>query len=238
MAEEYARRKQYISGPADPFGTVIRNIHLLLRAGIRVTIRLNTDEDNLGEIFRTADYLRDEFSEEERKNMQVYAHSLFSNSEDGLKAGPAGSGSDRLEARVLEINDYIQFLGLSALDLGKLFTVPTHFCKVTAPECSVLIDADGQLFACDAMKDAMRYGDVRTGIDPDAWKRITAPCSVREECKACVFLPQCTEFDRCPNRIPFDACRSQKERDLQRKLRIAHEIYLEQMKQRTEKQAE
>ena len=235
MAEEYARRKRYAGGPADPFRTVIRNIHFLLRAGIRVTIRLNTDENNLGEIYRTAGFLRDEFTEEERKNMHVYAHSLFAGSEDGQKACPAGSGSDRLEARVLEINDYIQRLGLSVLDLSGLFTLSTHFCKVTAPECNVLIDAAGRLFACDAMKETMCYGDVKTGIDPEAWKQVTAPCPIREECKACAFLPECTEFDRCPNRVPFDACRRQKERELHRKMRIAHEIYMDQAQQAAEK---
>ncbi len=225
MAEEYARRKRYSSAVQKPFETVIRSIHLLLAAGIRVQVRLNADEDNLEEIYRVIDYLRTEFTDEERKRMIVYAHSLFSRPGESLDDCPAGSGSDRLEEQVLEINREIRHRGMRPFDLSSLFTFKTHYCMVTAPECNVLIDAEGQLFACDAMPEYMRYGDVRTGIDPEAWKRVTAPCGVREECRRCAFLPQCTEFDRCPNRTAYDDCRRQEKRSLEQDLMDAYAIY-------------
>ena len=230
MAEEYAKRKRYSGSFPDPFGTVIRNIHRLIAAGIFISVRLNVDENNLGEIYRVVDYLREEFDETEREKLQVYAHSLFGHSGEGLDGCPADAGSDALEERVLEMTDYIYRKGLSVWDLDELFRFKTHYCMVTAPECNILIDAEGGLFACDAMPESMRYGDVRTGIDEKAWKRVTAPCPVRQECGKCVFLPKCTEFDRCPNRLPHDACLRQEKRKLESNLRFAFAVYQDQKK--------
>ena len=141
---------------------------------------------------------------------------------------------DALEERVLEINDYIRRQGLMPFDLGDLFTFKSNYCMVTAPECNVLIDAEGDLYACDAMPENMHYGNVKTGINQEAWDKVAAPCGVREECTSCVFLPHCTEFDRCPNRTEYDACYRQEERKLERELRIVYQIYQEQ-KARKEK---
>ena len=235
MAEEYAKRKRYSAAMQDPFGTVITNIHLLVAAGISVSIRLNADENNLGEIYKVIDFLREEFTQEEKKKIQVYSHSLFTQSADGLDGCPVGAGSDALEARVMEINDYIERQGLSIHDIGPLFSLKSHYCMVTAPECNVLIDAAGRLFACDAMTEDMLYGDVKTGIDPETWERVAFPCEVRKECENCVFLPQCTEFDRCPNRTAYDDCFRQEKRKLERELRFVNTVFQEQ-KEREEKQ--
>ena len=236
MEEEYARRKNYSSAVQDPFATVIRNIHCLIKAGIGVAVRLNADENNLAELFRVVDFLKEEFTAEEKKKMRVYCHSLFGPRGEGLDACPVGSGTDALETRVLELNDYILRQGLTIHDLGVLFSLKSHYCMVTAPECNALIDAEGRLFACDAMPENMCYGSVRTGIDPEAWKKVAEPCAVRKECEDCVFLPQCTEFDRCPNRMAYDACFRQEARKLERELRFVWEI--RKAKQQEEQQAE
>ena len=225
MAEEYAKRKCYVGTLKDPFETVIRNLHFLISAGIFTSIRLNVDENNLGEIYRVVDFLKEEFVEEEREKLNVYAHSLFGQPENGPDACPVNAGSDVLEEHVLEINDYIQRQALQAHDLGPLFTLKSHYCMVTAPECNVLIDASGQLFACDAMTEDMRYGSVQTGILPEAWNRIATPCNIRTECMQCVFLPECTEFDRCPNRMAYDDCYRQEKRLLERELRFIYTLY-------------
>jgi sulfatase maturation enzyme AslB (radical SAM superfamily) len=143
MDEEYEKRKRYTAALKDPFAAVIRSMHLLRAEGIGVTVRLNVDEENLGEIFRVVDFLKNEFSEEEKMRLQVYAHSLFAQQGEGLDACPADAGSDALEERVLEINDYIHRQGLMPFDPGDLFTFKSHYCMVTAPECNVLIDAEG-----------------------------------------------------------------------------------------------
>lgn len=237
MAEEYARRKHYAKALKEPFETVIANIHRLIAAGISVVVRLNVDEDNLNEIFRVVDFLRETFTQEERGKLTVYAHSLFGKPGEGPDECPAGSAGDALEARVQEINDYIAGQGLDRREFGTLFSLKSHYCRVTAPECNVVIDAAGRLFACDAMTDGMRYGSVRTGIDPEAWERATGPCEVRPECGRCVFLPECTEFSRCPHLLPFDACRSQKQRELDSRLRFLYANFREKEQKNREEKA-
>ncbi len=231
MAEEYANRKRYADGLKDPFGTVVRNIHLLIAAGIRVTVRLNADGDNLGELFRTADFLNGEFDGDERRRLSVYAHSLHGRSENGAEMCPAGAGSGELEGRVLELNDYLRHLGLATYDLDPLFALRTHFCVASPAEHSAVIDAAGQLFACEAMTGEMLYGNVKTGIVPAAWERVASPCAVRDECRRCVFLPRCTEFDRCPNRVPSDLCRELEKRRLEGEMRVAYAVYLDRQRQ-------
>ena len=221
MAEEYARRKNYHSSVKAPFDTVIRAMHHLIGAGIAVTVRLNADEDNLGEIYRVIDFISAEFTDAERAMMRVYAHSLFGQLSDGLSACPADAGSDALEQRVHEVNEVLRYRGLLPHDLGMLFTLKTHYCMVTAPECNVLIDAEGDLYACDAMPGSMRYGDVRSDIDPQAWARVTAPCPVEPSCAGCALLPQCTEFSRCPSRIAYDSCYKLEKRRLDDAIRHA-----------------
>ena len=227
MAEEYAKRKNYSRAVRNPFETVIRNIRHLLDADIHVMIRLNVDENNLGEIYQVIDFLKETFSGEEKKKLLVYAHSLFSQSPDGLDACPVGAGSDALETRVLEINDYIQRQGLSVRDLGPLFSLKSHYCMVTAPECNVLIDAEGKLFACDAMPENMRYGDVKNGIDPAAWDKVAEPCVA---CGTCTYI--------CPNRIAFDDCRRQETRKLESELRFVHAVWKEQKAKKEQEEAE
>ena len=231
MAEEYAKRKRYLSLKT-PFNTVITNMHTLVSAGIKISVRLNVDEQNLEEIYQVIDYLKSEFTEEERKLMRVYAHSLFGPTAEGLNDCPVGTGSDELEAKVQEINNYIIGNGLFSIDISELFVLKSHYCMVTAPECNVLIDAQGQLFACDAMPENMRYGNVKNGISPEAWERVAEPCTIREECKRCEFLPQCTEFDRCPNRTAYDDCYKQAKRKIESDLKIAYSIYVDQKKQK------
>jgi len=235
MAEEYARRKRYSKLLKDPFQTVIRNIHLLIAAGILVSVRLNVDENNLQEIYQVIDYLKKEFTEEELHKLHVYAHSLFGQPGEGLDACPVKMGSDTLEAHVLKINEYILKNGLTFPDLDSLFNLKSHFCMVTALECNVLIDAAGRLFACDAMPEDMRYGDVKNGIDTDAWNRVASRCQLRQECRHCVFLPECTEFDRCPNRIAYDDCFKQEKRKLESELRFVYMSHQEQNEHRDQK---
>ena len=218
LSEEYARRKRYSEGIKNPFETVIRNVHLMITAGIQVTIRLNTDEDNAEEIFRTADYLKEEFNEEERRRMWIYANPLYGQKGEGLYNCPVATTTDALEAKVTEINEYLLRQGITSFELGNLLEFRTHYCMVTTP------DSTGRLYACEGMPESMQYGNVKTGIDPDAWRRVTTPCDIRPECEKCVFLPLCTEFDRCPNRLGWNDCFRREKRKLENQLRIAWEI--------------
>ncbi len=233
LAEEYIARKRYVADVMNPFETVIRNIRHLIAVGIQVTIRLNVDEDNIGEIFRTAKFLREFYTEEERNNLNVYAHSLFGSPGEDQGRCTASGGLEELETVVLQINEYLIRIGLMKKDLGELLRLKTRACLAAAPEYNVLIDAIGDLFACDAMPENMRYGSVKQGIDPVLWKEVSRSCKLEAHCDGCVFLPQCTEFNRCPTRFAFDACRRQEKRKLDSDLRLMYYFWRELQVRRT-----
>ena len=73
--EIYCERKQYVSFDGSPYRAVLDGIHALLANGIRVSIRLNADEDNLDELHKLTDELEEEFKNE--KNISIYCHSIF-----------------------------------------------------------------------------------------------------------------------------------------------------------------
>ncbi|MGN0317720.1 MAG: radical SAM protein [Lachnospira sp.] len=63
-------------GIKDSFERIINNIHILMKAGINVRIRINYSDDNISEILDLIDYLSEEFMD--KKMLFVYAHKIFS----------------------------------------------------------------------------------------------------------------------------------------------------------------
>lgn len=208
LAEEYGRRKRYVSAAKDPFATVIGNIHSLLAAGIQVKIRLNLDLNNVGELFRCVDYLVKEFpGKEEREKLHVYCHSLF-----GADCGIEETNTD-LEPWVDQLNDYILRSGLPGggepLDLA----LKNTYCMADRAEHAALIDAEGRLFACDAMPEELRYGDVTHGVtETERYRCLLEERELPPECLCCAYLPECTDFRRCPNWEKPPRCRDHVEK--------------------------
>ena len=62
-----------------------------------------------------------------------------------------------------------------------------------------MILPDGMLTTCEAGREEMYYGDVRQGITKPDIKKKWLDCSqIREKCKNCPYLPECTGFALCP----------------------------------------
>lgn len=81
--EVYCERKQYASFDGSPYRAVLDGIHALLKNEIRVSIRLNVDEENLDELHQLVDELEEEFSKE--TNVSIYCHSIFLEENDTRK---------------------------------------------------------------------------------------------------------------------------------------------------------
>jgi len=220
---EYEKRKRYLPGLPDPFETVIRNIHIVLLAGIHVVIRLNADMDNIGDLYACVDYLRRELSDEEQKKVKVYAHELFFSDDDTDE-----DRADSLLERVRELNMYAarcfqQAPGkeIEVKNRRDLFTFDPVYCMADPAGRTIVITPEGRLYACEHMPGELTIGDLDSGLDD---KRVHA---INEEeydgaaghCRTCPLLPVCAGFSRCPARTPWPHCRRTKEKILKETLK-------------------
>ena len=233
LAEEYVSRKKYLPGVEKPFETVTGNIRNLIAAGIYVTIRLNVDENNVGDAFRTADFIRDFYSEEERRFITVYAHSIFETCGNRKPECQTGEEMDVLEETVQQINEYLIRQGLMKKNLQELSHLKTCFCLAAAQEYNVVIDSKGKLYSCEAMTENTHCGDVYSGMDSVCQERRGELPEMDSQCRTCTFLPQCTDFNGCPNRLPFDLCRRQEKRKLDSDLRLVYYLCREKQAKET-----
>lgn len=191
--EEYLRRKAYVSGYEDAYERVMNGIGLLLDVGIRVSIRLNADDENIDDLFLLADELKQRFGG--YKHVFVYPRSLFS----GCGAVKRGK-SVPLHGRVFELYKKLYELGLSTSksDHG----LRPYFCMADIPNGASAIAPDGRLFACEHMSAENEIGSI---YDYDEeWERRSRFIETNRrvnkcpECIDCPFMPQCTVSAHCP----------------------------------------
>lgn len=181
---EYESRKKYINVD-DNFEKVIKNINTLSENGIRISIRLNYDKNNISNILELIDYLGKTM--ENKENIVCYGYPLFGI--DGL-----GSPEDKENALLLlKINKKIIENDLSK---GKNpFNI--HFVTTKCYACmrsGFLITPDGKLAKCSmALKDENDligdiYSPIRLSTKYLKW------CTTEltsKECEKCLYLPLC-----------------------------------------------
>ena len=64
---------------------------------------------------------------------------------------------------------------------------------------NVTINSDGSLYACGCLAESSRFGDIFNGITNESARReFCSVEKVREKCRHCPFLPECTAFGSCP----------------------------------------
>lgn len=194
LREEHNRRKNYFASKPDPFNQTIMNIHDLLDAKIRVSLRLNFDSGNSNEMSLLIDYLSNEFSG--CKGLSAYSIPLF---EDCNAWNPDRDNEEQLNLirRQQDLNDEIRskFL-LSEKNVCRGFSI-SH-CGANNPAHRT-VNPDGTFSFCHNYSDTYVYGSIFDGIkDKVAFEKWTNNDRLREMCKNCIWLPECTAFDMCP----------------------------------------
>lgn len=196
--EVYNRCKSFIYPEGSAYQRVLGNIHRLLDAGIRVTVRLNMDRHNADDLFNLADILTEEFGGQKR--FGVYSHVLF-------EVGSEKTAVPHTELQRQELFDAWMRLqeklkkGNISLDEKLPHKLKLNRCMADN-DASVLILPDGHLGKCEHYSDNHWFGSL------DSPERDEAVLSdfkrVREEidaCADCPFYPECIRLVLCEEAI-------------------------------------
>lgn len=184
--EEYCARKNYIDCDSSVYDTVISNIRLLLRHGLTVMIRMNLDFDNIGELYSLADELNEKITV--REHLVIHAAPLIT-TQTAHDIIPLWKECTKLEK-------YLS--SMSFQTLSRKPETREYYCIAHNPS-AVTINADGTLYSCNHC-----HADAKIGTlgNISCKRKQTAELSdVNKKCVGCPWLPDCTEFDSCPDRI-------------------------------------
>ena len=191
--EVYNRAKAYIYKEGSPYRRVMENIGRLLRADIRVAVRLNLDLYNAEDLLKLADELSRRFGGQEK--FSVYGFPLF---EEGMPESRIEKRRKEVYGLQKKLDERLRQNGILAEGTlsGKL---PVNQCMADSGR-SVTILPDGRVGLCEHFTDREIIGDVwHEERDLELirkWKVRRAPIEV---CRTCVLYPECYKIERCPD---------------------------------------
>ena len=191
--EVYNRAKAYIYKEGSPYRRVMENIGRLLRADIRVAVRLNLDLYNAENLLELADELSRTFGGQEK--FSVYGFPLF---EEGMPEGRIEKRRKEVYGLQKKLDERLGRNGILAEGIlsGKL---PVNQCMADSGR-SVTILPDGRVGLCEHFTDREIIGDIwHEERDLELirkWKVRRAPV---EACRTCVLYPECYKIERCPD---------------------------------------
>lgn len=194
----YNRAKAFIYPEGSAFRRVIGNMHLLVGAGIRVTVRLNVDRHNAEDLFSLADQLGAEFGGEPLLN--VYSHPLFESCSveaavhhTDLERKALYDSRMRLQQKLQEANLFRQGKFRHSLKLNRC---------MADNDGAVVILPDGHVGKCEHYTDSGWFGHV-SEEDWDEAVRVSYK-ELREEldaCRDCAFYPDCIRPVKCEESV-------------------------------------
>ena len=188
--EIYNRTKAYVDQGANAYRRVMRNIALLLDAGIRVRIRLNMNSKNALDLNCLTEELAGRFAGKTGLNVYVaLLHQYGSHS--------VGAFSD--EHTALEehraLTEKIHALGLR--DEGVLHNrIKNNYCMADSDE-NVMILPDGRIGKCEHELEADLIGTVSNDALDAHGIRVWKELLKGESCNTCPLYPRCRILKRC-----------------------------------------
>ena len=190
---DYESRKRYISPERYNYKTVMQSIGFLADEGIRIDLRCNCDQDNLGGMESFLADIKERFGEE--KLIRLYFAPLF-------QERHKDSFID-LEKRILELRSEMKAQGISHSHTKvKSLHLKTEYCMTGDMDGNIVIAPDGRFYSCEHMPENNSWGNIFDGVtDPEKEKALKAAPEKDEKCIRCPFLPKCTPYykTRCPN---------------------------------------
>ena len=215
----YCERKRYVNFNGSPYRAVLDGIHELIKHNVRVSIRLNVEEDNLREMYALADELEEEFADE--KGIRIYSHSIF------LQEGSTAVRDDeafydeldRLEAKLKTFNikrvgrndqapsdidnitieeDIDEEDRASESYYDKVGHLKRYFCMADNPTAGPVIMPNGKCHICEHISETPIVGDIFEEQMIDRVRIVERKRLEDECCRKCPFLPTCTDYSGCP----------------------------------------
>ena len=187
--EDYIRRRRYAKYD-ETYKKVLEAASLLSEQGVFVTLRCNVDKNNIGDIPRVIEDVKNLVKN--RENFVMYFHPL----DQAL----ADESVREVQRAVDGSRELLEAAGIGTLPKLVPHTYfRTYRCMCDDPTRSIVILPDGGLCGCIQSTEGFVYGSVHEGVTkPEVLKRFLAAGPVREKCKGCTFLPSCTAFAYCP----------------------------------------
>lgn len=183
VGETHDRRKAYVA-LQDAYNRTLQNLKALVAADIGVVVRMNMDRENAHSIQTLCDDLKTQYCPADRIAFDPAL--LFAAQKDA-----------DLQKTFYALRQQLYREGfLKVKALGE--DLPRNHCMANSAT-AVTILPDGTLTACDAGCETMYYGDIWQGITkPEVYKAWLSTKEIREKCRTCPYLPQCTGFALCP----------------------------------------
>lgn len=192
--EVYNQRKAYVNPQGSPYQRVLRNIGLLLNAGVRVEVRLNMDKDNEQDLYALLDELTERFAE--NPGFGVYLMLV----KGALGSDSLGHAEERRSyaPKTQSMRAYVEEKGMTALIPLKHGFI-TSSCLADSDSATTVMP-DGRLGRCESVYEDGLWGSVFSEERDEEvlrqWKERKPP---EEACKVCAFYPQCIRLKKCPD---------------------------------------
>ncbi len=188
--EVYNRRKAYIYREGSAFRRVTDNIERLLKADIRVSIRLNMDSQNYDDLKSLIDQLICRFGH--YKQFHIYVALLS----DGISDEPCSGDLSENCHNVLFLRKKLKDAGMVHKKwFGK--GIKTNSCMADRVS-SVVIQTDGALGRCQHYYDSRPCGNLDEGIND--MQEVAHWCEADTDsplCDHCALYPECYRISAC-----------------------------------------
>ena len=195
--DTYNRSKAFIyDDAASPYRRVVRNIGLLLDAGIKVSVRLNLGLHNTDDLFELVRSLSDMYGG--RKGFGCYAHVLFEESAGSGNARQTDESRRLVYEKLEQLESLMANLGIRGKEVSLPKETKQNWCMADNGK-SIMIAPTGDIGLCEHYSEDHFISHIDSADVID--KAMVAKFRQRREeidlCGNCPIYPQCIRLNMC-----------------------------------------
>lgn len=189
--EEYNTRKNYYFNYDSAYWHVLGCIKRLnSQSNIDLTIRINVDDGNIGGVLQMFRELDPFVPNKELVGVNIVP--LYGLRQDGKDS--------EIIKQCEDLREQIRAIGFSVGTGYSTSALRTNYCMADTPNRGIVIAPNGKLYNCENLSVFPPLGDIWHGItNTELYNSVMKFEPVRDKCKGCVSLPDCTTFSKCPN---------------------------------------